>query len=173
MFDCFLVLHLYDRTKWKTRTTRSIIIRIVDLAFEKEENVCVYCADRIRFKKRAEKEGRNIEGNLFFCTPCNLNVHARTVKPDRIEKKFDLNRLWKQIFFLYRLLWKAKSNEACRYELWFLTINSRQVENVDSKSTITKSFFCLAGDPLYVGFDLTIASFDSISEVSMVSTNFE
>ena len=25
-----------------------------------------------------------------------------------------------------------------------------------------------AGDPLYVGFDLTIASFDSISEVSMV-----
>ena len=26
-----------------------------------------------------------------------------------------------------------------------------------------------AGDPLYVGFDLTIASFDSISEVSMVS----
>lgn len=25
------------------------------------------------------------------------------------------------------------------------------------------------GDPLYVGFDLTIASFDSISEVSMVS----
>ena len=33
----------------------------------------------------------------------------------------------------------------------------------------------LSGDPLYVGFDLTIASFDSISEVSMVSfssTNF-
>ena len=27
-----------------------------------------------------------------------------------------------------------------------------------------------AGDPLYVGFDLTIASFDSISEVSMVSS---
>ena len=27
----------------------------------------------------------------------------------------------------------------------------------------------LSGDPLYVGFDLTIASFDSISEVSMVS----
>ena len=26
-----------------------------------------------------------------------------------------------------------------------------------------------SGDPLYVGFDLTIASFDSISEVSMVS----
>ena len=26
------------------------------------------------------------------------------------------------------------------------------------------------GDPLYVGFDLTIASFDSISEVSMVSS---
>ncbi len=25
------------------------------------------------------------------------------------------------------------------------------------------------GDPLYVGFDLTIASFDAISEVSMVS----
>ena len=30
------------------------------------------------------------------------------------------------------------------------------------------SFSC-SGDPLYVGFDLTIASFDSISEVSMVS----
>ena len=28
---------------------------------------------------------------------------------------------------------------------------------------------CISGDPLYVGFDLTIASFDSISEVSMVS----
>lgn len=26
-----------------------------------------------------------------------------------------------------------------------------------------------AGDPLYVGMDLTIASFDSISEVNMVS----
>ena len=30
-------------------------------------------------------------------------------------------------------------------------------------------FICFPGDPLYVGFDLTIASFDSISEVSMVS----
>ena len=30
--------------------------------------------------------------------------------------------------------------------------------------------FSLTGDPLYVGFDLTIASFDSISEVSMVSS---
>ena len=30
----------------------------------------------------------------------------------------------------------------------------------------------LSGDPLYVGFDLTIASFDSISEVSMVSAQF-
>ena len=30
-------------------------------------------------------------------------------------------------------------------------------------------FNFLTGDPLYVGFDLTIASFDSISEVSMVS----
>ena len=29
--------------------------------------------------------------------------------------------------------------------------------------------FFQTGDPLYVGFDLTIASFDSISEVSMVS----
>ena len=29
--------------------------------------------------------------------------------------------------------------------------------------------FPCSGDPLYVGFDLTIASFDSISEVSMVS----
>lgn len=28
------------------------------------------------------------------------------------------------------------------------------------------------GDPLYVGMDLTIASFDSISEVSMVSIKF-
>ena len=28
------------------------------------------------------------------------------------------------------------------------------------------------GDPLYVGFDLTIASFDSISEVSMVSISY-
>lgn len=28
--------------------------------------------------------------------------------------------------------------------------------------------FLISGDPLYVGFDLTIASFDSISEVSMV-----
>ncbi len=27
------------------------------------------------------------------------------------------------------------------------------------------------GDPLYVGFDLTIASFDSISEVSMVGAH--
>ena len=26
---------------------------------------------------------------------------------------------------------------------------------------------CKTGDPLYVGFDLTIASFDAISEVSM------
>ena len=33
--------------------------------------------------------------------------------------------------------------------------------------TIKPLFF--PGDPLYVGFDLTIASFDSISEVSMVS----
>ena len=32
------------------------------------------------------------------------------------------------------------------------------------------SFF--PGDPLYVGFDLTIASFDSISEVSMVSISY-
>ena len=30
-------------------------------------------------------------------------------------------------------------------------------------------FSTFSGDPLYVGFDLTIASFDSISEVSMVS----
>ena len=30
-------------------------------------------------------------------------------------------------------------------------------------------FISFSGDPLYVGFDLTIASFDSISEVSMVS----
>ena len=30
-----------------------------------------------------------------------------------------------------------------------------------------------SGDPLYVGFDLTIASFDSISEVSMVSYHFD
>ena len=30
-------------------------------------------------------------------------------------------------------------------------------------------YFSCSGDPLYVGFDLTIASFDSISEVSMVS----
>ena len=30
-------------------------------------------------------------------------------------------------------------------------------------------YFFYSGDPLYVGFDLTIASFDSISEVSMVS----
>ena len=29
--------------------------------------------------------------------------------------------------------------------------------------------FIFTGDPLYVGFDLTIASFDSISEVSMVN----
>ena len=36
--------------------------------------------------------------------------------------------------------------------------------------TIKPSFF--AGDPLYVGFDLTIASFDSISEVSMVSISY-
>ena len=34
---------------------------------------------------------------------------------------------------------------------------------------MTKFHFYLSGDPLYVGFDLTIASFDSISEVSMVS----
>ena len=31
------------------------------------------------------------------------------------------------------------------------------------------NLFPCSGDPLYVGFDLTIASFDSISEVSMVS----
>ena len=31
------------------------------------------------------------------------------------------------------------------------------------------NLFYILGDPLYVGFDLTIASFDSISEVSMVS----
>ena len=31
------------------------------------------------------------------------------------------------------------------------------------------NLFSCSGDPLYVGFDLTIASFDSISEVSMVS----
>ena len=31
-------------------------------------------------------------------------------------------------------------------------------------------FLFQTGDPLYVGFDLTIASFDSISEVSMVSS---
>lgn len=36
--------------------------------------------------------------------------------------------------------------------------------------TIKPSFF--PGDPLYVGFDLTIASFDSISEVSMVSISY-
>ena len=29
------------------------------------------------------------------------------------------------------------------------------------------AFIFVSGDPLYVGFDLTIASFDSISEVSM------
>ena len=34
-------------------------------------------------------------------------------------------------------------------------------------------FFTFSGDPLYVGFDLTIASFDSISEVSMVSNTRE
>lgn len=28
---------------------------------------------------------------------------------------------------------------------------------------------CFLGDPLYVGMDLTIASFDAISEVNMVS----
>ena len=125
-----------------------------------------------KIQEKGQKRKEEISKEIFFCTPCNLNVHARTAKPDRIEKKFDLNRLWKQIFFLYRLLWKAKSNEACCYEFWFLAINCRQVENEDSKSTIMKYFFCLAGDPLYVGFDLTIASFDSISEVSMVSTNF-
>jgi len=32
--------------------------------------------------------------------------------------------------------------------------------------------FLFSGDPLYVGFDLTIASFDSISEVSMVSQKY-
>ena len=36
--------------------------------------------------------------------------------------------------------------------------------------TIKLIFF--PGDPLYVGFDLTIASFDSISEVSMVSISY-
>ena len=36
--------------------------------------------------------------------------------------------------------------------------------------TIKPSLF--PGDPLYVGFDLTIASFDSISEVSMVSISY-
>jgi len=30
-------------------------------------------------------------------------------------------------------------------------------------------WFLFTGDPLYVGMDLTIASFDSISEVNMVS----
>ena len=34
-------------------------------------------------------------------------------------------------------------------------------------------FSTFSGDPLYVGFDLTIASFDSISEVSMVSNTRE
>ena len=38
---------------------------------------------------------------------------------------------------------------------------------LDSKALII--YFFYSGDPLYVGFDLTIASFDSISEVSMVS----
>ena len=44
-----------------------------------------------------------------------------------------------------------------------------------NKKTQKKSFMMFqnilisfSGDPLYVGFDLTIASFDSISEVSMV-----
>jgi hypothetical protein len=33
-------------------------------------------------------------------------------------------------------------------------------------------FYCFTGDPLYVGMDLTIASFDAISEVNMVSSIF-
>ena len=37
---------------------------------------------------------------------------------------------------------------------------------------MTPKYVCLlfTGDPLYVGMDLTIASFDSISEVNMVSS---
>lgn len=34
---------------------------------------------------------------------------------------------------------------------------------------INNFLFCVSGDPLYVGMDLTIASFDHISEVNMVS----
>jgi hypothetical protein len=40
--------------------------------------------------------------------------------------------------------------------------------------TVTETYInqhsSFTGDPLYVGMDLTIASFDSISEVNMVST---
>ena len=39
------------------------------------------------------------------------------------------------------------------------------------KALLSQIIFLIAGDPLYVGFDLTIASFDSISEVSMVSSH--
>ena len=43
-------------------------------------------------------------------------------------------------------------------------------EYTDKMLSIFNSYDALlSGDPLYVGFDLTIASFDSISEVSMVS----
>ena len=43
------------------------------------------------------------------------------------------------------------------------------VSNIKLRGPRSNSLFRYSGDPLYVGFDLTIASFDSISEVSMVS----
>ena len=44
--------------------------------------------------------------------------------------------------------------------------------NADLADGTTNALF-FPGDPLYVGFDLTIASFDSISEVSMVRKHEE
>ena len=47
------------------------------------------------------------------------------------------------------------------------------VSQTNTRGPRSNSLFLYSGDPLYVGFDLTIASFDSISEVSMVSILYQ
>ena len=55
------------------------------------------------------------------------------------------------------------------------TVQSDLTEHIDECKYLLKMLLLnlhFPGDPLYVGFDLTIASFDSISEVSMVSISY-
>ena len=65
--------------------------------------------------------------------------------------------------------WWQKIN--CMFQVKLKSNHGAGIESnrIGIKTLKCLTLCCISGDPLYVGFDLTIASFDSISEVSMVS----